>query len=124
MSQTLSGPPGRTDTPCFLPQGTNEDINSVTRILVALEMYSCNGLGLMDFTVTPLSHVGATSFLRHHLPQVSRAPEAQVVTTRCPVGTPDRIPPPEATCSNHAAQRQSRGPRALPSVASPGTWPA
>ncbi|XP_045438178.1 cilia- and flagella-associated protein 46 [Pipistrellus kuhlii] len=38
-------------------EGTNEDINSVTRILVALEMYSCNGLGLMDFTVTPLSQL-------------------------------------------------------------------
>lgn len=38
-------------------QGTNEDINSVTRVLVALEMYSCNGLGLMDFTVPPLAQV-------------------------------------------------------------------
>uniref|UniRef100_A0A9L0ID61 Cilia and flagella associated protein 46 n=1 Tax=Equus asinus TaxID=9793 RepID=A0A9L0ID61_EQUAS len=38
-------------------QSTNEDINSVTRVLVALEMYSCNGLGLMDFTVPPLAQV-------------------------------------------------------------------
>ncbi|XP_052029594.1 cilia- and flagella-associated protein 46 [Apodemus sylvaticus] len=38
-------------------QSTNEDISSVTRVLVALEMYSCNGLGLMDFTVPPLVQV-------------------------------------------------------------------
>nr|XP_021493514.1 cilia- and flagella-associated protein 46 [Meriones unguiculatus] len=38
-------------------QSTNEDINGVTRVLVALEMYSCNGLGLMDFTVPPLAQV-------------------------------------------------------------------
>eukprot|EP00070_Physeter_catodon_P030862 XP_028337756.1 cilia- and flagella-associated protein 46 [Physeter catodon] len=38
-------------------QGTNEDINSLTRVLVALEMYSCNGLGLMDFTVPPLAQL-------------------------------------------------------------------
>ncbi|XP_016061813.1 PREDICTED: cilia- and flagella-associated protein 46 [Miniopterus natalensis] len=38
-------------------QSTNEEINSVTRVLVALEMYSCNGLGLMDFTVPPLAHL-------------------------------------------------------------------
>ncbi|XP_059517976.1 cilia- and flagella-associated protein 46 [Myotis daubentonii] len=38
-------------------QGTNEDINAVTRILVALEMYSCNGLGLMDFTVPSLANL-------------------------------------------------------------------
>lgn len=30
----------------------------MTRVLVALEMYSCNGLGLMDFTVPPLAQVG------------------------------------------------------------------
>ncbi|XP_027384270.1 cilia- and flagella-associated protein 46 isoform X1 [Bos indicus x Bos taurus] len=36
-------------------QSTNEDINCTTRVLVALEMYSCNGLGLMDFTVPPLA---------------------------------------------------------------------
>lgn len=41
-------------------QGTNEDI--VTRVLVALEMYSCNGLGLMDFTVPPLAQVGFPGF--------------------------------------------------------------
>lgn len=29
----------------------------MTRVLVALEMYSCNGLGLMDFTVPPLVQV-------------------------------------------------------------------
>nr|KAF6303553.1 cilia and flagella associated protein 46 [Myotis myotis] len=38
-------------------QGTNEDINAVTKILVALEMYSCNGLGLMDFTVPSLANL-------------------------------------------------------------------
>ncbi|XP_045295286.1 cilia- and flagella-associated protein 46 isoform X5 [Leopardus geoffroyi] len=38
-------------------QSPNEDINSVTRVLVALEMYSCNGLGLMDFSVPPLAQV-------------------------------------------------------------------
>ncbi|XP_036685221.1 cilia- and flagella-associated protein 46 isoform X2 [Balaenoptera musculus] len=38
-------------------QSTNEDVNSVTRVLVALEMYSCNGLGLMDFTVPPLAQL-------------------------------------------------------------------
>uniref|UniRef100_A0A8C6BQ73 Cilia and flagella associated protein 46 n=1 Tax=Monodon monoceros TaxID=40151 RepID=A0A8C6BQ73_MONMO len=35
----------------------NEGINSVTGVLVALEMHSCNGLGLMDFTVPPLAQV-------------------------------------------------------------------
>ncbi|XP_045295285.1 cilia- and flagella-associated protein 46 isoform X4 [Leopardus geoffroyi] len=38
-------------------ESPNEDINSVTRVLVALEMYSCNGLGLMDFSVPPLAQV-------------------------------------------------------------------
>ncbi|XP_011370907.1 cilia- and flagella-associated protein 46, partial [Pteropus vampyrus] len=38
-------------------EGTDEDISSVTRVLVALEMYSCNGLGLMDFTVPPLAQL-------------------------------------------------------------------
>uniref|UniRef100_A0A0D9QWE0 Cilia and flagella associated protein 46 n=1 Tax=Chlorocebus sabaeus TaxID=60711 RepID=A0A0D9QWE0_CHLSB len=38
-------------------QGTNEDVSSVTRVLVALEMYSCNGLGLMDFTVPSLAQL-------------------------------------------------------------------
>uniref|UniRef100_A0A8B9XMU7 Cilia and flagella associated protein 46 n=1 Tax=Bos mutus grunniens TaxID=30521 RepID=A0A8B9XMU7_BOSMU len=38
-------------------QSTNEDINCTTRVLVALEMYSCNGLGLMDFTVPPLAQL-------------------------------------------------------------------
>uniref|UniRef100_A0ABI7X2A2 Cilia and flagella associated protein 46 n=1 Tax=Felis catus TaxID=9685 RepID=A0ABI7X2A2_FELCA len=38
-------------------QSPNEDVNSVTRVLVALEMYSCNGLGLMDFSVPPLAQV-------------------------------------------------------------------
>ncbi|XP_047615394.1 cilia- and flagella-associated protein 46 isoform X9 [Phacochoerus africanus] len=38
-------------------QGTNEDVTSVTRVLVALELYSCNGLGLMDFTVPPLAQL-------------------------------------------------------------------
>ncbi|KAJ8793986.1 hypothetical protein J1605_003396 [Eschrichtius robustus] len=49
----------RADGPSALPshQSTNEDINSVTRVLVALEMYSCNGLGLMDFTVPPLAQL-------------------------------------------------------------------
>lgn len=102
----------------------------MTRILVALEMYSCNGLGLMDFTVTSLSHVGVTSFLRRHLPQVSPPPPG-VTVPRGP-GSHHQVScwharqnsPPEATCSNPAAQRQSRGQRALPNVASLGTWPA
>uniref|UniRef100_A0A2K5ZBY5 Cilia and flagella associated protein 46 n=1 Tax=Mandrillus leucophaeus TaxID=9568 RepID=A0A2K5ZBY5_MANLE len=38
-------------------QGTNKDVSSVTRVLVALEMYSCNGLGLMDFTVPSLAQL-------------------------------------------------------------------
>ncbi|XP_066095942.1 cilia- and flagella-associated protein 46 isoform X1 [Saccopteryx bilineata] len=38
-------------------QSTNDGVSSVTRILVALEMYSCNGLGLMDFTVPPLAQL-------------------------------------------------------------------
>ncbi|XP_012516129.1 PREDICTED: cilia- and flagella-associated protein 46 [Propithecus coquereli] len=38
-------------------QGTSEDIGCVTRVLVALEMYSCNGLGLMDFTVPSLAQL-------------------------------------------------------------------
>uniref|UniRef100_A0A8C6QI67 Cilia and flagella associated protein 46 n=1 Tax=Nannospalax galili TaxID=1026970 RepID=A0A8C6QI67_NANGA len=38
-------------------QSSNEDISSVTRVLVALEMYSCNGLGLMDFTVPSLAQL-------------------------------------------------------------------
>ncbi|KAF6317002.1 cilia and flagella associated protein 46 [Rhinolophus ferrumequinum] len=38
-------------------QSTNEDVSSVTRVLVALEMYSCNGLGLMDFTVPPVAQL-------------------------------------------------------------------
>nr|XP_025129616.1 cilia- and flagella-associated protein 46 isoform X5 [Bubalus bubalis] len=38
-------------------QSTSEDINCTTRVLVALEMYSCNGLGLMDFTVPPLAQL-------------------------------------------------------------------
>ncbi|XP_021083734.1 cilia- and flagella-associated protein 46 isoform X2 [Mesocricetus auratus] len=38
-------------------QSTNENISSITRVLVAIEMYSCNGLGLMDFTVPSLAQV-------------------------------------------------------------------
>ncbi|KAF6107967.1 cilia and flagella associated protein 46 [Phyllostomus discolor] len=38
-------------------QSASEDISSVTKVLVALEMYSCNGLGLMDFTVPPLAQL-------------------------------------------------------------------
>ncbi|KAM5271866.1 cilia- and flagella-associated protein 46 [Ctenodactylus gundi] len=38
-------------------QSASEDTSSLTRVLVALEMYSCNGLGLMDFTVPPLAQV-------------------------------------------------------------------
>lgn len=43
-------------------QSTNEGINSKTRVLVAVEMYSCNGLGLMDFTVPPLAQVGVPRY--------------------------------------------------------------
>ncbi|XP_071987329.1 cilia- and flagella-associated protein 46 isoform X2 [Engystomops pustulosus] len=35
----------------------NEGQNPMTRVVVALEMHSCNGLGLMDFTVPSLSQV-------------------------------------------------------------------
>ncbi|KAM9197443.1 cilia- and flagella-associated protein 46 [Dugong dugon] len=35
----------------------SEHINSVTKVLVAVEMYSCNGLGLMDFSVPPLAQL-------------------------------------------------------------------
>ncbi|KAM4033890.1 cilia- and flagella-associated protein 46 isoform 2-T2 [Anomaloglossus baeobatrachus] len=35
----------------------NEGQNPMTRVIVALEMHSCNGLGLMDFTVPGLSQV-------------------------------------------------------------------
>uniref|UniRef100_A0A8C5YWH8 Cilia and flagella associated protein 46 n=1 Tax=Marmota marmota marmota TaxID=9994 RepID=A0A8C5YWH8_MARMA len=52
MAQQQIGPRLGTDE-----QSTNEDISSVTRVLVALEMYSCNGLGLMDFAVPPLAQV-------------------------------------------------------------------
>ncbi|XP_076982551.1 cilia- and flagella-associated protein 46 isoform X2 [Tamandua tetradactyla] len=38
-------------------QSPNEDISAVTKVLVALEMYSCNGLGLMEFTVPPLAQL-------------------------------------------------------------------
>lgn len=50
-----------------VPQSPNEDISSVTRVLVALEMYSCNGLGLMDFTVPPLAQVGAATHPAQHV---------------------------------------------------------
>lgn len=83
-------------------------------------MYSCNGLGLMDFTVPSLSHVGAASCIRHRLPRVSPPPRCHCA--RC--GRPDRIPPPKATCSDPATQRQSRGPRAWPNVLSPAGHPS
>ncbi|XP_069095869.1 cilia- and flagella-associated protein 46 isoform X1 [Pleurodeles waltl] len=35
----------------------NEGQNLMTKVLVALEMYSCNGLGFMDFTVPTLSQL-------------------------------------------------------------------
>uniref|UniRef100_H0XQW3 Cilia and flagella associated protein 46 n=1 Tax=Otolemur garnettii TaxID=30611 RepID=H0XQW3_OTOGA len=38
-------------------QGSSDDSSCVTRVLVALEMYSCNGLGLMDFSVPPLAQL-------------------------------------------------------------------
>ena len=50
--------PGLTASVTSSHQSTNEDINCMTRVLVALEMYSCSGLGLMDFTVPPLAQVG------------------------------------------------------------------
>lgn len=42
----------------------------MTRVLVALEMYSCNGLGLMDFTVPSLAQVGVPWGLRRPGPEV------------------------------------------------------
>ncbi|KAM6203864.1 cilia- and flagella-associated protein 46 [Sarcoramphus papa] len=38
-------------------ENNDEAQNPTTRILVGLEMYSCNGLGLMDFTVPSLSQL-------------------------------------------------------------------
>ncbi|XP_075389603.1 cilia- and flagella-associated protein 46 [Tenrec ecaudatus] len=38
-------------------QSSDEYISAVTKVLVALEMYSCNGLGLMEFTVPPLAQL-------------------------------------------------------------------
>uniref|UniRef100_A0A8C3SQR3 Cilia and flagella associated protein 46 n=1 Tax=Chelydra serpentina TaxID=8475 RepID=A0A8C3SQR3_CHESE len=35
----------------------DEGQNPITKVLIALEMYSCNGLGLMDFTVPSLSQL-------------------------------------------------------------------
>ncbi|XP_069609930.1 cilia- and flagella-associated protein 46 [Ranitomeya imitator] len=35
----------------------NEGQNPMTKVIVALEMHSCNGLGLMDFTVPSLSQI-------------------------------------------------------------------
>ncbi|XP_056385225.1 cilia- and flagella-associated protein 46 isoform X2 [Hyla sarda] len=43
-------------------EDNNEGQNPMTRVLVALEMHSCNGLGLMDFTVPSLSQVKKTAF--------------------------------------------------------------
>ncbi|XP_012590268.1 PREDICTED: cilia- and flagella-associated protein 46 [Condylura cristata] len=43
-------------------QGASEEVSSVTRVLVALEMYSCCGLGLMDFTVPALPQVVTMAF--------------------------------------------------------------
>ncbi|KAM8924779.1 cilia- and flagella-associated protein 46 [Pelodytes ibericus] len=40
-------------------EDNNEGQNQMTKVLVALEMLSCNGLGLMDFTVPSLSQVYA-----------------------------------------------------------------
>ncbi|XP_066179467.1 cilia- and flagella-associated protein 46 [Sylvia atricapilla] len=39
-------------------ENNDETQNLTSRILVGLEMYSCNGLGLMDFTVPSLSQLG------------------------------------------------------------------
>uniref|UniRef100_A0A8C4ULF1 Cilia- and flagella-associated protein 46 n=1 Tax=Falco tinnunculus TaxID=100819 RepID=A0A8C4ULF1_FALTI len=38
-------------------ENNDEAQNAMTRILIGLEMYSCNGLGLMDFTVPSLSQL-------------------------------------------------------------------
>ncbi|KAM3912864.1 cilia- and flagella-associated protein 46 [Leptodactylus fuscus] len=38
-------------------EDSSEAQNPMTKVLVALEMHSCNGLGLMDFTVPSLSQV-------------------------------------------------------------------
>ncbi|XP_075468672.1 cilia- and flagella-associated protein 46 isoform X5 [Ascaphus truei] len=38
-------------------EDNNEGQNPMTKVLVALEMHSCNGIGLMDFTVPSLSQV-------------------------------------------------------------------
>uniref|UniRef100_G3VK46 Cilia and flagella associated protein 46 n=1 Tax=Sarcophilus harrisii TaxID=9305 RepID=G3VK46_SARHA len=38
-------------------ESTNESQAQMSKVLVALEMYSCNGLGLMDFNLPPLAQV-------------------------------------------------------------------
>ncbi|XP_045147306.1 cilia- and flagella-associated protein 46 [Echinops telfairi] len=38
-------------------QSADEHTSAVTKVLVALEMYSCNGLGLMEFAVPPLAQL-------------------------------------------------------------------
>ncbi|XP_007935070.1 cilia- and flagella-associated protein 46 [Orycteropus afer afer] len=38
-------------------QTVDKHITLVTKVLVALEMYSCNGLGLMEFSVPPLAQL-------------------------------------------------------------------
>ncbi|XP_074153317.1 cilia- and flagella-associated protein 46 [Sminthopsis crassicaudata] len=38
-------------------ESTNESQAQMAKVLVALEMYSCNGLGLMDFNLPPLPQV-------------------------------------------------------------------
>ncbi|NXG31392.1 CFA46 protein, partial [Dromaius novaehollandiae] len=38
-------------------ESNDEAENPITRVLIGLEMYSCNGLGLMDFTVPSLSQL-------------------------------------------------------------------
>ncbi|KAM9618801.1 cilia- and flagella-associated protein 46 [Trichechus inunguis] len=52
LVQQQIGPRLGTDDP-----SVSEHINSVTKVLVAVEMYSCNGLGLMDFSVPPLAQL-------------------------------------------------------------------
>nr|XP_009668849.1 PREDICTED: tetratricopeptide repeat protein 40 [Struthio camelus australis] len=38
-------------------ENSDEAENSIARVLIGLEMYSCNGVGLMDFTVPSLSQL-------------------------------------------------------------------
>lgn len=41
----------------FLIQSNDEGPTPMTKVFIGVEMYSCNGLGLMDFSLPNLSQV-------------------------------------------------------------------